>query len=238
MNPALVDHLVCPRCGPPHALVLLTKAMQGGKVEAGELGCPNCRDRFEIEAGVADLRPPVRVVGGGDQEVGEPQSATPDALDPSQLALRFAAALGVTSGPGLILLSQVHAEVAVPLVQVVPAVEVVVVGAAGWGDRALRAEGVSAIVAAGLPFRDGNVRGVVVEGGESDWFLPEAVRVVSPGARIVCTGKAGQTRKQLRATGLKVVLDSPEAFVVEQSPASALAAGATPRLASWGGKRL
>ena len=66
MNVALTDHLVCPRCGPPFGLVLLARDVRDRRVREGEFGCPNCRDRFPVEGGFGDLRPPPRaVVGAG-----------------------------------------------------------------------------------------------------------------------------------------------------------------------------
>ncbi len=70
MNIGLVDHLVCPRCGPPFGLVLLAHDVQDHRVRAGEFGCPNCRDRFPVEGGFADLRPPPRGVGRGGEGGG------------------------------------------------------------------------------------------------------------------------------------------------------------------------
>ena len=63
MNIGLVDHLVCPRCGPPFGLVLLAHEVRDRRVSEGEFGCPNCRDRFPVEGGFADLRPPPRGAG-------------------------------------------------------------------------------------------------------------------------------------------------------------------------------
>ena len=56
----LVDHLVCPRCGPPFGLVLLAIDVRDRRVHQGEFGCPNCRDRFPVTGGFGDLRPPPR----------------------------------------------------------------------------------------------------------------------------------------------------------------------------------
>ena len=127
MNVALTDHLVCPRCGPPFGLVLLAHDVQDRRVVRGEFGCPNCRDRFPVEDGFADLRPPPRGAGPG----GRRATATGDA---STRALRLAAALGVTEGPGMIVVPDTRHDEAPALARLVRGIEVVVVG---WGGRGL-----------------------------------------------------------------------------------------------------
>ena len=77
MNVALTDHLVCPRCGPPFGLILLAHEVRDRRVRRGEFGCANCRDRFPVEDGFGDLRPPPRGAGpdgaspGGEVSVRE-----------------------------------------------------------------------------------------------------------------------------------------------------------------------
>ena len=69
----------------------------------------------------------------------------------------------MTSGPGLIVVTDCHRDEAVHVARMVAGIEVVVVG---WGGRGLVAEGVSTIVTGPrLPLRDGVVRGVVASGG-------------------------------------------------------------------------
>ena len=168
MNVTLTDHLVCPRCGPPFGLVLLARDVRDRRVHEGEFGCPNCRDRFPVEGRFGDLRPPPRGAGGGVVEVeeGDGSEGEPDRGGGRQAAaLRLAAALGVTSGPGLVVVSDGHRAEAVPLARLVRGIEVVVVG---WGGRGLVGEGVSAFVTGPrLPLRDGVVRGGA--GSVSEW---------------------------------------------------------------------
>ena len=220
MNVVLTDHLVCPRCGPPFGLVLLARDVRDRRVHEGEFGCPNCRDRFPVEGGFGDLRPPPRGVGGGagvggfDLEAGHSGVGTAgeggrevggDQGDAATGALRLAGALGVTSGPGLMMVSDGHRAEAVPLARLVRGIEVVVVG---WGGRGLVGDGVSAFVTGPrLPLRDGVARGVVAEGrGGAGWW-GECLRVVMPGGRIVITGATGEAREWVVAAGLMTLLD-------------------------------
>lgn len=228
MNIGLVDHLVCPRCGPPFGLVLLARDVRDRRVREGEFGCPNCRDRFPVEGGFADLRPPPRGVGGEaeGESSGEVGGGEGDA---GTRALRMAAALGVTEGPGLIVVPGSCRDVAAGLARMVRGIEVVVVG---WGGRGLAADGVSAFVTGPrLPLRDGVVRGVVAEGGSGEGWWGECLRVLMPGGRIVIADATDAAREWVRGAGMVAVLD--EAGLL----AAALPVpGAGPRMGRWMGK--
>ena len=224
MNVTLTDHLVCPRCGPPFGLVLLARDVRDRRVREGEFGCPNCRDRFPVVGGFGDLRPPPRGVGEG----GGPEGETDQGGDGQSAALRLAAALGVTSGPGLLVVSDGHRGEAAGLAEMVRGIEVVVVG---WGGRGLRADGVSAFVTGPrLPLRDAVVRGAAAEGGSGAGWWGECRRVVMPGGRIVITGATGEAREWVVAAGLVTLLDEDE-VVVGGVPAP----GSEPRMGRWSG---
>ena len=232
MNVTLTDHLVCPRCGPPFGLVLLARDVRERRVYEGEFGCPNCRDRFPVEGGFGDLRPPPRGVGPGgvgavdESDVSEGERELPG--DRQTAALRLAAALGVTSGPGLVVVSDGHRDEAPALAQLVRGIEVVVVG---WGGRGLRGDGVSAFVTGPrLPLRDRVARGVVVEGGSGAGWWGECLRVVMPGGRIVITGATGEAREWVVGAGLVTLLDEGGMVV-----GGVAAPGTGPRMGRWGG---
>ena len=144
MNVDLIDHLVCPRCGPPNGLLLLAHDVQDRRVREGEFGCPNCRDRFPVSGGVGDLRPPPR--GEGPEGAGGGEDADVGA---AERALRIAAALGVTRGPGLMVVTDAHRAEAPHLARLVDGIEVLVVGRGGreMVAEGTAAEGVSAFVA-------------------------------------------------------------------------------------------
>ncbi|MDE2985426.1 MAG: hypothetical protein OXU69_12040, partial [Gemmatimonadota bacterium] len=175
MNVTLTDHLVCPRCGPPFGLVLLAREVRDRRVCEGEFGCPNCRDRFPVEGGFGDLRPPPRGVGPGEGRrvaevegesgVGGSEGGLRDVGDRQAAALRLAAALGVTSGPGLVVVSDGHRDEAPALAQLMRGIEVVVVG---WGGRGLTGDGVGAIsTGPRMPMRHAVARGEVAEGARA-----------------------------------------------------------------------
>jgi uncharacterized protein YbaR (Trm112 family) len=95
MHLSLTDILTCPRCGPEFTLVLLADRVEDRRVLDGSLGCANCRERYPVHDGFADLRPP-------------PAGPLPDAgagprPGPQDEAYRLAALMGVTQGPGFVL---------------------------------------------------------------------------------------------------------------------------------------
>ena len=130
MNVTLTDHLVCPRCGPPFGLILLAHNVRDRRVQRGEFGCANCRDRFPVEDGFGDLRPPPRGEPGGDVPGELPAGA--GGGDAATRALRLAAALGVAEGPGMIVVPDSNRDEAAAIARLVRGIEVVVVG---WGGR-------------------------------------------------------------------------------------------------------
>ncbi len=235
MNVALVDHLVCPRCGPPNGLLLLAHDVRDRRVHEGEFGCPNCRDRFPVVDGFGDLRPPPRgaVVGVGGSAAaqdavsagragggkgrstggfGEGREATETGgggAAPDR-ALALAAALGVARGPGLIVVPGSHREEAAHIARLVRGIEVLVVG---WGGRGVVAEGTDAggvsafVTGPRLPLRDGAVRGVVADGDGGEEWWDEGRRVLVPGGRIAISGGTDEARDWVRGAGLGVVLD-------------------------------
>ncbi|MDE2762387.1 MAG: hypothetical protein OXQ94_01245 [Gemmatimonadota bacterium] len=230
MNVTLTDHLVCPRCGPPFGLVLLARDVRDRRVYEGEFGCPNCRDRFPVEGGFGDLRPPPRGVGAGEGGGGRRRrAASAGGIDVGEAALRLAAALGATSGPGLVVVSDGHRDEAAPLARLVRGIEVVVVG---WGGRGLVGEGVSAFVTGPkLPLRDRVARGVVAEGEGGVGWWGECLRVVMPGGRIVITGATGEAREWVVTAGLVRLLDEGGVVVV-----GVAAPGTGPRMGRWVGR--
>ena len=144
----LTDHLRCPRCGPEHGLVLLGERIEARRVLEGVLGCANCRERYPVRGGSADLR------GAGDRSPAPPPGQREGAALPSgshhpgggegtaggtegggQAAnaqtsvLRLAAQLGVKEGPAFVLVAGVAAELATGVAGLVPGIEVVAVGA-------------------------------------------------------------------------------------------------------------
>lgn len=233
MNVALTDHLVCPRCGPPFGLILLAHDVRDRRVHEGEFGCPNCRDRFPVEGGFGDLRPPPRGAGPGDAPSGGVGGASAPArdrgADAATRALKLAAALGVARGPGLMVVPDGCRAEAAPLAKLVAGIEVVVVG---WGGRGMLADGVSAFVTGPrLPLRNGVVRGVVAEGGAGEGWWGECVRVLMPGGRVVIIGAGTAAHEWMTESELVTLLHEDDTLV-----GGIALPGAGPRPVNWRGQ--
>ena len=208
----LTDRLACPRCGPDFGLILLADQVENQRVTEGRLGCPNCRDQYPIKAGFGDLRVSPR----SPLEVSKP-GAKEDSLDPEE-ALRFAASLGVTSGPGTILVVGPASRYSKALADLVGGIEVVALD----GDGLCReeSEGVSRMVAStGIPFFSGSFRGVLVSGKSTEGDLKEAVRVLAPSGRVVVLQGYPGADQYLSALGLEIILDDDGVLVAQSNQA-------------------
>ncbi len=216
MNVLLVDHLACPRCGPTFGLVLLAREVRSRRVHRGELGCPNCRDAFPVEGGVADLRPPPRTPL--PPETAPPTAERAEGGGLADHALRLAAALGMAGASdgrgGLCVVSDGWRDAAVALARLLPEIEVVALGrhaqvATGAEPVADRSTGEVSRMATGssLPFRDGSARGVALAGRDWEDLWREAVRVTAWGGRIAVTDAPRNARTALEDAGLTTILD-------------------------------
>ena len=220
MHILLTDRLICPRCGPGFGLILIADLLENRRVIEGSLGCPNCRDRFPVQGGFGDLRPPPRNTGAAAPDIGAPASPS---------AIEVAALLGLTDGPGHVALIGDIAGHATALAGLVPGVEFIGIapGLRGWEEE----EGVSRLNAGiPLPFGNRSLRGVglFAEGELSVAVDPsmagELARVVARDGRIA-VWRAGGARagsmvreweEALRAEGLDVLASEEEAVVVRQ----------------------
>ena len=143
MHLVLTDRLTCVRCGPTFGLILLADELQERRVIRGSLGCPNCRERYEIEAGFADLRvaprheltpragrwPHMRAPGEGDEA----------ALEAGVEATTLRQLLGMGEGPGYTLLVGRAAAWAARLAEGLPdGAEVVALDARATGNQSPR----------------------------------------------------------------------------------------------------
>ena len=219
MHILLTDRLICPRCGPGFGLILIADRLENRRVIEGSLGCPNCRDRFPVEGGFADLRPPPRGTRDDAPELEPPKSPP---------ALEVAALLGLTEGTGNVALIGDMAGHATALAALVPGVEFIGIapGLREWEEG----EGVSRMTAgASLPFSSGSLRGVglFVDGEPS--IAGELARVLARAGRIAVWG-AGQSGVRdgeqgevpewetgLRSEGLDVLASEGNAVVVERT---------------------
>jgi len=205
VNLLLTDRLACPRCGPQFGLILLAKDLQERRVLQGDLGCANCRQRYSVIDGFADLR-----AVGHPPELPEREALT--AVEaPGEQAVRIAALVGVTEGPAQVLLLGALGRFASALTQIVAGVDWIVghPGASDWPET----DGVDRICVYGaLPFYDRVLRAVVF--AELDSIpLEEACRVVQPGGRVVCLDAPSDRRGELEALGFEVVFADGQVLV-------------------------
>ena len=204
MHILLTDRLICPRCGPGFGLILIADRLENRRVIDGSLGCPNCRDRFPVEGGFGDLRPPPRSTRDDAPKIEPPASPS---------AMEVAALLGLTDGPGNVALIGDLAGHATALAGLVPGVEFVGIapGLRGWEEE----EGVSRLSAgASLPFSDGSLRGVGLYSEGDPRMAGELARVVARDGRIAVWGAVREWEKALRSEGLDVLASDETAVVV------------------------
>jgi len=203
----LTDRLICPRCGPGFGLILIADRLENRRVIDGSLGCPNCRDRFPVEGGFGDLRPPPRSTRDDAPDIEPPASPS---------AMEVAALLGLTDGPGNVALIGDLAGHATALAGLVPGVEFIGIapGLRGWEEG----EGVSRLNAgASLPFSDGSLRGVGLYSEGDPRMAAELARVVARDGRIAVWGAVREWEKALRSEGLDVLASDESAVVVGRS---------------------
>lgn len=201
MHVHLTDVLSCPRCGPEFGLVLLADRVEERRVLEGWLGCPNCRERYRVSGGLAELSygPAVAAAGAADEAA----------------AMRLAALLGVTEGPGMVLTVGSGAGQAERIAGLVPGIEVI--AAAGSGHAATEVAGVSRIsVGARLPFRDRCMNGVALTDAASPELVDEAVRVAAPRARVVVHSGSDSIAERLEKSGLRIMARDGDTMVAQR----------------------
>lgn len=211
MHILLTDALTCPRCGPEFGLILLADGIEDRRVRSGHLGCPNCRSRYPIRDGVAD----VRVDTADPADAGSSDDASAGGAGDDGAAVRLAALMGLAGASGLVLIAGPGARHAGAVSALVPELEVI---AAPESPRAEPVPGVSAVLATGtaLPFR-GGLRGAALTGGADDARLREGLRVLAPGARLVVDPAPADAAERLRGMGAEVLLEE-DGVVVARAP--------------------
>lgn len=209
MHILLTDILSCPRCGPESGLILLADRIEDRRVLAGTLGCARCRGKYPVRAGVADLR---AGPAAGTPADGEPEPARES---DAERALRWAALMGVSGGPGFVFVTGDAAALASEIATLIDGIEVVA------ADRAADAElpGVSRIeVTDRLPFYSGKIRGVALAGATADTLLEEGARVVGPLGRIVLEPAPDLAEARLSRAGLRVIARQDRTMVAGRIP--------------------
>ncbi len=176
--------------------MLLADELADRRVLMGSLGCANCRERYPIEDGHCDLRPPPRE---GSDLSGIVESVPGDAVT-------LGALLGVTKGPGEVALLGRLASHGHDLAALIPELEIVCVGG---GLREVPEEpGVSRLAAGPmLPFQSGVMRGVALLVSDDPLRLGEAARILARGSRLVALNAPAGTAEELGRLELELVLD-------------------------------
>ena len=205
MHFLLTDRLTCPRCGPAFGLILLADQLLDRRVRFGVLGCPNCRDSFEIDDGFADLRAPPR----GDLPRGRAGAEVrPEEGDVE----RIVALLGIHRGPGTVVALGAAASFAAPIAEAVSDLMVVAVDpeTRRWPAH----DDVTRMVASpGLPFFDRTLRGAVVDGALGPAMLFEACRCTAPMSRVVVLNAGADVPTVIEEAGLSVLASEGETIV-------------------------
>ncbi len=180
MHIELIDFLRCPR---PHAftwLVARTAQIRERDVVGGMLGCPECRARYPLVAGVLDLR-----------SRPTPVAALPFAEPEDETITRLAALLAVADAPSgaLMVLAGEHAAAARVMSRMFDGVQLLAVNPSVDLESG---GGVSIVLTEGeVPLRDGVARGVALDLTHSAPDLVEgAARAVAPGGRLVAPASA------------------------------------------------
>lgn len=198
MHVALTDVLTCPRCGPGHGLILLPETVRERRAVSGFLGCADCRTRYPIRGGVAEL---------ALEESPTVAEATAVAGGTGKGAVRLAALLGLADADGVVLLAGPVAAHAAELAALVPGVEVV-------ATLTEATAGVStARLGGSLPFQSRRLRGVALTGEPASSLLEEGARVVGGGSRLLLEPAPGDARARLEALGMRVVAEEGETVV-------------------------
>ena len=203
MHLLLTDDLCCPRCGPAFGLILLADELEEKRLLGGDLGCANCRERYPVREGFADLRPP---------PADSPEDAGELPEGDAEEAFRLAALLGVGEGPAVLLLLGDPAGQAERMSRLLDEVEVVGAHPALRGQPELA--GVSRMML-GLPFpfRGGTLAGVACQGERPAEELTEVVRVLRPGGRVVWRHPPEGAGVRLEGLGLELLLQTRKAVV-------------------------
>jgi uncharacterized protein YbaR (Trm112 family) len=220
MHILMTDVLTCPRCGPRFGLILLADRMTPERrVVEGALGCANCREKYPIRGGIIDFTgdagapgaaadPDASGAAGASSESGDAGVAAGGEAGGDEAAVRIAALLGVTGGPGYVLLAGGAARHAGAFAALIRDVEVVAAtDAPAAAGQAAGLPGVSTLVVGrGLPLATARMAGVFLGGDAADALLEEGARAAAPLGRLVLEPAPDGATGRLEAAGMSVLL--------------------------------
>jgi uncharacterized protein YbaR (Trm112 family) len=200
----LTDLLTCPRCGPDFGLVLLVHEVEERRVMRGWLGCPNCRNDFPVQNGVADLRREPEVSG-----------AARPAYEDDELSLKIVALSGMADGRDYLLLDERLAHAAAAVVEMAPELELIVVRSAP--DDSVEQPGISRVLSdTPFPIVEYRLRGVAIAPGGNRGLVSAAARHVSTGGRLVLFDATDVDLVEAERAGLSVVAAEGGTAVAER----------------------
>jgi hypothetical protein len=136
-------------------------------------------------------------------------------------AVRLAALMGVSEGPGSLLIRGPDARLAGRVSRLVEGIEVVALDPNQIG--ADETQGVSRIVSGSrLPFFSDSFRAVLLSGEVTGHDLDEAVRVTAPLGRVVTLQTSSRVQQRVEALGLTVLLQEEGVLVCRKGASDSL----------------
>ncbi len=170
MQLSLVDSLRCPAHSQESTLVLSVEKWAGPRVAEGELGCPICHARYPIREGGIDFAGGTTVRRGTVTESPDP--------------MRLVAQLNLREPGGMVLLTGSYGMIHEALSTLIESTCLIVDGAPTNSPLAVNLE-----LNERVPLADRTLRGAAVD-ATGLRLLPDLVRCVMPGGRIVAPGDA------------------------------------------------
>jgi len=200
----LTDLLTCPKCGPAHGLVLLVREVDDRRVLGGWLGCPNCREDYPVNAGVADLRLDA-----------ETDAEAPAHYQTDDLPVKIVALSGLAQERGYLLLDERLAHAAAAVAELAPQLEVIAV--ARLPDQSTESHGVSRVLSdMRFPLAEYRLNGVAISPGGDVELVAAAGRRLGSGARLVLFDATDEDLDEVRRAGLTVVAAESGTAVAER----------------------
>ncbi|NIR45124.1 MAG: Trm112 family protein [Gemmatimonadetes bacterium] len=204
----LTDLLTCPRCGPQHGLVLLVKDVEDRRVREGWLGCPNCRNDYPVEAGVADLR----LAPGPETEAKPPYHE-------EELSIKIMALSGLEQEKAVLALDGRLAHAASAIVERAPELEIIVL--LGSRDAGGVEAGVSRIMYdVEIPLAERALRCIALAPGGDPERVAAASRRVAGEGRLVLFDAREEDIEAAKSDGLTVLAAEGSTAVAERRSGS------------------
>ena len=194
----LVELLRCIRAHDESWLVAAIEELADRSIIRGKLGCPVCQAEYPVANGVADF-------SGGH---GSATHRARPLGDPTDVAMRAGAFLGLAESTGAVILGGSWAAGASDLVE---STEARVFAANHSGSQTNNGVG-QILVGVQLPFAASSCAGVALDDSFSAETLTSAIRVIRPGGRIVAPATLS------RPATLELLAEDDEWWVARKPP--------------------